>query len=76
MTPNRTGKATEYKQGKHYLTITEWDDGHCEIEVHKCEPELLFNTCDPKELPLAISEFNRQYAHDRPEVPLIEIVRR
>ncbi|KKL64716.1 hypothetical protein LCGC14_2162150, partial [marine sediment metagenome] len=32
-----------------YLTVTEWEDDHCEIELHKCEPELLFHSCDKKE---------------------------
>ena len=46
----RTGKVTEYKNGHYYLSVTEWEDKHCEIEIHKCEPELLWHSCDEKQL--------------------------
>lgn len=50
MEVNRRGTATEYKNGHHYLTYVQWEDGHCEIEIHKCVPELLFHSCDQHEL--------------------------
>lgn len=53
----RTGRTVEFKRGHHYLTVTRWEDGHCEIEVHKCVPELVFHTCDPNELSLARDTF-------------------
>jgi len=59
MKANRTGKCTEYKQGHYYLTHTEWEDGHCEIEVHRCVPELLFHTCDPNQLDEAKELFQK-----------------
>ena len=55
---NRTGKVTEYKSGHHYLTYTEWEDGHCEIEVHRCIPELLWHSCDQKQLDAAFAIFD------------------
>lgn len=72
MKPNRIGKTTEYKQGHHYLTITEWEDGHCEIEVHKCVPEQLFHTCDQKELGAARDFFLKLASEERTN-PLILI---
>ncbi len=48
---NRLGKVTEYKKGHYYLSHTEWEDGHCEIEVHSCVPQLIFHSCDSKQLP-------------------------
>ena len=59
MKANREGKCTEYKKGHYYLTHTEWNDGHCEIEVHRCVPELLFHTCDPKQLDEAKELFEK-----------------
>ena len=56
---NRSGKTTEFKRGHHYLTLTEWEDGHYEIEVHKCVPKLIFHSCDLKELQLAKDVFAR-----------------
>jgi len=47
--PNRIGKSVEYKQGHYYLTCTDWGDGHAEIEIHRCTPELLFHSCDIKD---------------------------
>lgn len=58
MEPNRKGTVTEYKQGHHYLTITQWEDGHCEIEIHRCIPELLFHSCDQKQITEAQTLFN------------------
>jgi len=55
--PNRVGKATEYKAGHQYLTIVEWEDGHCEIEVHQCIPEILFHSCDMADKAKAIKLF-------------------
>ncbi len=75
MEPNRTGKCTEYKKGHYYLTHTEWEDGHCEIEVHKCVPEMIFHTCDTKELELAEDIFNQCSKLERQTEPLIVISR-
>ncbi len=56
--PNRVGKVTEYKRGHHYLTHTEWEDGHVEIEVHECMPKLVWHSCDQKQLDDAFKAFN------------------
>jgi len=56
--PSRTGKVTEYKRGHNYMTVVEWEDGHCEIEVHECIPKLIFHSCDNKELQNAQNLFN------------------
>jgi hypothetical protein len=56
--PNRRGVVTEYKRGHYYLTITEFEDGHCEIEVHRCIPELVYHSCDIKDRQVAIEAFN------------------
>ncbi len=66
--PNRFGKATEYKKGHHYLTLVQWDDGHCEIEVHRCVPVSLFHSCDIKELDLAKKMFNQLPYLERKDV--------
>jgi hypothetical protein len=66
--PNRTGKATEYKRGHTYMTVVEWEDGHCEIEVHKCVPELLFHSCDKKELELAKEKFIQSFNDEKEEI--------
>lgn len=58
MKPNRVGKVTEYKRGHHYLTHTEFEDGHCEIEVHECIPKLVWHSCDQKQLDKAFEVFN------------------
>jgi hypothetical protein len=47
---NRSGRVVEYKRGHYYLTHVEWEDGHCEIEVHHCKPDLVFHSCDEKQL--------------------------
>ena len=57
MEVNRKGVATEYKIGHYYLTHTLWEDGHCEIEVHVCLPQLLWHSCDPKQLEEAMKRF-------------------
>ena len=57
MTPNRKGKVTEYKEGHYYLTHVEWEDGHCEIEIHLCVPQILWRSCDSKQLEQAIAKF-------------------
>jgi hypothetical protein len=58
---NRKGTITEYKQGHMYLSITEWEDGHCEIELHQCIPELLFHSCDKKDIGKAKELFQNNY---------------
>ena len=58
MDVNRTGKVTEYKRGHFYLTKTEWEDGHIEIEVHRCTPQLFYHSCDPNDLVTAEEQFN------------------
>ena len=69
LTPNRVGKTTEYKRGHYYLTITEFEDGHCEIEVHRCIPELIYHSCDYKDKEKAVEAFNnlviREEEHQR-----------
>lgn len=62
---NRKGTTTEYKIGHHYLTYTVWEDGHCEIEVHKCTPELIFHSCDMKEFAMAEKLFKELPLHER-----------
>lgn len=47
--PNRYGTTTEYKKGTLYLSHTVWDDGHEEIEIHRCSPEQIFHTYDVTE---------------------------
>lgn len=47
---NRKGTTVEYKRGHYYLTETTWEDGHVEIEVHRCVPELLWHSCDKNQL--------------------------
>jgi len=54
--PNRVGKTTEYKRGSYYLSITEWEDGHCEIQIHRCIPECLYHTCDMNLLPFTVKK--------------------
>lgn len=63
--PNRIGKVTEYKQGHFYLTHTEWEDGHCEIEVHHCEPQPLFHSCDQKQLEIAKKKLNQLFLEEK-----------
>ena len=55
--PNRIGRTVEYKQGHYYLTLTDWQDGHCELEVHRCIPEPLFHSCDVNDLERAKNMF-------------------
>ena len=50
---SRKGTVTEYKNGHLYLSHTEWEDGHVEIELHECRSRLLFHSCDKKELEIA-----------------------
>ena len=56
--PNRRGTVTEYKRGHYYLTVTEFEDSHCEIEVHRCIPELIYHSCDYKDKEKAVMAFN------------------
>ena len=65
MEANRTGTVTEYKSGHHYLTHTQWNDGHCEIEIHRCVPELLWHSCDMKQLDEAKTFFSK-LEHEHP----------
>lgn len=62
---NRKGTVVEYKNGHHYLTHTQWEDGHCEIEIHRCVPELLWHSCDMKQLDEA-KEFFAKLEHEHP----------
>lgn len=57
LTPNRKGRVTEYKEGHYYLTHTEWEDNHIEIEIHVCIPQLLWHSCDAKQLEAAKKKF-------------------
>lgn len=66
LVPNRTGKVTEYKRGHYYLSHTEWQDGHCEIEVHRCVPKILWHSCDPKEWNQAQEFFKKIDVNDGP----------
>jgi hypothetical protein len=76
MKPNRMGNAVEYKKGHHYLTVVEWEDGHCEIEVHYCAPaERIFHTCDRSEMQHAVNALNKAHILDGPGEPLILIAR-
>lgn len=63
--PNRVGKAVEYKSGHQYLTIVEWEDGHCEIEVHQCIPEILFHSCDMSDKEKAIKLFKEKSEEEK-----------
>lgn len=65
MEANRKGIVTEYKKGHYYLTNTEWEDGHCEIEVHRCVPELLWHSCDTNQFDEAMELF-KQLKHEHP----------
>jgi hypothetical protein len=56
---NRRGTTTEYKRGHYYLSHTEWEDGHCEIEIHLCIPQILWHSCDSKEVEKAKEQFLR-----------------
>lgn len=58
MEANRKGRVTEYKEGHYYLTHTKWEDGHTEIEIHVCIPQLLWHSCDSKQLKLAKEKFS------------------
>ena len=57
MTPNRIGTVVEYKKGHYYLSMTDWGDGHCEIEIHRCIPEQLYHSCDMKDINDAKQKF-------------------
>ena len=61
---NRQGTVREYKKGHIYLTHVEWEDGHVEIEVHRCVPEPLFHSCDPDQLELAFDSMTRHVESD------------
>lgn len=66
----RRGTIAEYKAGHYYVTKTEWDDGHTEIEVHRCEPTLLFHSCDPKEWEPAMERVQVMAESERQSVKL------
>jgi hypothetical protein len=74
MMPNRKGTTTEYKRGHFYLSHTIWEDGHEEIEIHRCAPQQLFHSydgeivkdalvelhsCDVKEFPRLLEKFSQ-----------------
>ena len=63
--PNREGKVVEFKKGHYYMTHTEWEDGHHEIEVHRCVPELIWHSCDINQLDEAKRLFS-QLEHKHP----------
>lgn len=65
MESNRTGIVTEYKNGHYYLTITKWEDEHCEIEIHRCVPELLWHSCDQKQI-IEAEEIFKNLEHKKP----------
>jgi len=48
--PNRIGTTVEYKYGHYYLSLTDFHDGHCEIEIHRCVPEPIYHSCDMKDI--------------------------
>ena len=74
MEPNRVGKVTEYKSGHYYVTHCEWEDGHEEVEVHRCQPVLVFHSCDPKEKAFALAEIERLAEEERrADVPVTMI---
>lgn len=50
LVPNRVGTVVEYKYGHYYLSLTDFHDGHCEIEIHRCVPEAIYHSCDMKDL--------------------------
>ena len=54
---NRVGTTYEYKYGHYYLSMTDFHDGHCEIEIHRCVPEQLYHSCDMKDIGDARSNF-------------------
>ena len=64
-----SGKVTEEKAGHFYLTTTEWEDGHVELEIHYCRPELVLHSCDKKQVNearaelLRLAEADASYAH-------------
>lgn len=62
---NRKGNTQEFKMGHYYLSYTEWDDGHCEIEIHECKPTLLWHSCDKSKLSEA-KDALRSLATNRP----------
>lgn len=63
--PNRKGEVTEYKKGHIYLTHVEWEDGHCEIEIHRCVPQQLFHSCDSGQLEMAQQALLEHAAQER-----------
>lgn len=54
MEAHRKGKITEYRQGTYMLTHIQWEDGHEEIELHQCAPQLMFQSFDPKDIDRAL----------------------
>jgi len=71
MEPNRIGKATEYKKGHFYMTIVEWPDGHCEIEVHECVPVMLYHSCDIKDIDEAKKLFEKLADEEKRHLPIL-----
>ena len=73
---NRTGKVTEYKRGSLYLSHTQWEDGHEEIEVHRCVPEALYYSCDRNNIGIARGIFLREAEEEREGAPRLSIAKR
>lgn len=67
----RVGELHEYKAGHYYVSRIDWEDGHTEIEVHRCQPQLLFHSCDPKEWDAACSQADKLAEGERQDVRLI-----
>ena len=67
----RTGTVTEYKSGHYYVTRVDWLDGHSELEVHRCEPTLLWHSCDPKQWEAAIALAGELAAGEQQDVKLL-----
>lgn len=72
MKTNRIGKATEYKRGHYYLTIVEWPDGHYEIEIHHCCPELVYHSCDIKDREEAEFYFEKLVDREKKCLPILK----
>ena len=68
---SRKGEVTEYKKGHYYLSITKWEDGHIEIEVHRCYPVIIFHSCDKKDLNKA-KKLLEMLGEEDPRLPPIQ----
>ncbi len=72
MEVNRIGKTMEYKRGHYFLTHTQWEDGHNEIEIHHCLPELLYHSCDGKDLEEALGFFATLVDREKKCLPILD----